>query len=41
VPGAMADVKPGQTVFVNGMTDGQTVTANAVAVGVDGATPPM
>jgi hypothetical protein len=40
-PGAMADVKPGQTVFVNGMTDGQTVTANAVAVGVDGATPPM
>ncbi len=41
VPGAMSDVKPGQTVFVNGMTNGQTVTANAVAVGVDGATPPM
>ncbi len=41
VPGTMSDVKTGQTVFVNGMTDGQTVTANAVAVGVDGATPPM
>jgi hypothetical protein len=41
VPGEMSDVKAGQTVFVNGVTDGQTVTANAVAVGVDGATPPM
>jgi len=41
VPGAMSDVKPGQTVFVNGMTDGHTVTANAVAVGMDGVTPPM
>jgi hypothetical protein len=41
VPGEMSDVKAGQIVFVNGVTDGQTVTANAVAVGVDGATPPM
>jgi hypothetical protein len=41
VPGTMSDVKAGQTVFVNGLTDGTTVTAAAVAVGVDGATPPM
>ena len=40
-PGEMSDVTPGTTVFVSGMTNGQTVTANAVAVGVDGATPPM
>lgn len=40
-PGEMSDVAPGTTVFVNGITNGQTVTAKAVAVGVDGATPPM
>jgi hypothetical protein len=37
----MADVTVGKTVFVNAMSDGTIVTAGAVAVGVDGATPPM
>jgi hypothetical protein len=41
VPGAMSDVTAGSTVFVNGLSDGKTITAAAVAVGVDGATPPM
>jgi hypothetical protein len=40
-PGMMSDVTTGATVFVNASKDGDTVSANAVAVGVDGATPPM
>ena len=40
-PGTMADVTKGAAVFVNGVKDGDEVTANAVAVGVDGVRPPM
>ena len=40
-PGTMSDVTPGSTVFVNATKDGEKTTANAVAVGVGGATPPM
>jgi len=41
LPGAISDVKPGQTIVLNGMTDGQNLTPNAFAVGVDGTTPPI
>lgn len=40
-PGKKSDVAKGVTVFVNGVDQDGTVTANAVAVGVDGVTPPM
>jgi hypothetical protein len=40
-PGTMAEVTKGAAVFVNGVKDGDEVTANAVAVGVDGVRPPM
>jgi hypothetical protein len=35
LPGAISDVKPGQTIFLNGMTDGQNLIPNAFAVGMD------
>jgi hypothetical protein len=37
----MAVVTTGAPVFVNAVKDGDTVTANVVAVGVDGVRPPM
>jgi hypothetical protein len=40
-PGARSDVTPGSAVFVNGVSEHGKVTANAVAVGIDGVTPPM
>ncbi len=40
-PGTMAEVTQGAAVFVNGVNDGHGVTANVVAVGVDGVRPPM
>ncbi|HZB91795.1 MAG TPA: hypothetical protein VE397_10160 [Stellaceae bacterium] len=40
-PGTRSDVTPGSYVFVNGVSQDGKVTANAVAVGVDGARPPM
>ena len=40
-PGTMAEVTTGATVFVNGVQDGNGVTANVVAVGIDGVRPPM
>jgi hypothetical protein len=41
LPGTMAEVTQGAAVFVNGVKDGDGVTANTVAVGVDGVRPPM
>jgi hypothetical protein len=40
-PGKMADVTAGKTVFVNASNDDGKLSANAVAVGTDGAKPPM
>jgi hypothetical protein len=40
-PGDKSDVTPGAGVFVNGVNQDGTVTANAVAVGIDGVKPPM
>jgi hypothetical protein len=40
-PGDMAEVTKGAAVFVNGLKDGDNITANVVAVGVDGVRPPM
>jgi hypothetical protein len=40
-PGDMTEVTKGAAVFVNGVKDGDGVTANVVAVGVDGVRPPM
>ena len=40
-PGTMSDVEKGSTVFVSAMKDGNKVEANMVAVGKDGAKPPM
>jgi hypothetical protein len=40
-PGTMAVVTQGAPVFVNGLVNGNTVTAAVVAVGVDGVRPPM
>jgi len=37
----MAEVTKGATVFVNATKDDGKVTANAVAVGVNGVKPPM
>jgi hypothetical protein len=34
--GERAELKPGAAVFVNGMSRGELVSANAVAVGIDG-----
>jgi hypothetical protein len=39
--GEKAELKPGAAVFVNGASHGEIVTANAVAVGIDGVKPPM
>ena len=39
--GTKADVTPGAAVFVNGLSDNGTVSARAVAVGIDGVKPPM
>jgi hypothetical protein len=38
--GERAELKPGAAVFINAVNDGGTVTANAVAVGIDGVKPP-
>lgn len=40
-PGTMADVTKGANVFIVATSDGGKVTANVVAVGADGVTPPM
>jgi hypothetical protein len=40
-PGARSEVKSGEYVFVNGVSQDGKVTANAIAVGVDGVMPPM
>ena len=40
-PGTRSDVTPGSAVFVNGVSQDGKVTADAVAVGIDGVTPPM
>ena len=40
-PGARSEVRPGKYVFVNGLSHDGKVTANAVAVGIDGVMPPM
>jgi hypothetical protein len=37
----MSDVVAGKTVFVNASNNDGKLTANAVAVGTDGANPPM
>jgi hypothetical protein len=40
-PGKKSDVTDGKVVFINGVQQDGKVTANAVAVGIDGVTPPM
>jgi hypothetical protein len=40
-PGAKSELTPGEYVFVNGVSQDGKVTANTVAVGIDGVTPPM
>jgi hypothetical protein len=40
-PGNKSDVTDGKVVFINGVQEDGKVTANAVAVGIDGVTPPM
>jgi hypothetical protein len=40
-PGAMSDVTKGASVFINAMKDEGKITANAVAVGMNGVKPPM
>lgn len=40
-PGTMSEVTSGKTVFVSANNTDGKLSANAVAVGVDGATPPM
>jgi len=39
--GERAELKPGAAVFINAVSHGGMVTANAVAVGIDGVKPPM
>lgn len=39
--GERAELKPGAAVFINAVSHGGMVTANAVAVGTDGVKPPM
>ena len=39
--GEKAELKPGAAVFINAVSHGEMVTANAVAVGIDGVKPPM
>lgn len=39
--GDKAELKPGAVVFVNALRDGDALTARSVAVGIDGAKPPM
>jgi hypothetical protein len=41
LPGTSAEVKQGEAVFVHGVDHNGTVTAQSVAVGIDGVTPPM
>jgi hypothetical protein len=38
--GERAELKPGAAVFINAVSHDGTVTANAVAVGIDGVKPP-
>ncbi len=38
--GERAELKPGAAVFINALSQSGTVTANAVAVGIDGVKPP-
>jgi hypothetical protein len=38
--GDRAELKPGAAVFINAASHGDMVTANAVAVGIDGMKPP-
>jgi len=38
--GERAELKPGAAVFINALSHGGMVTANAVAVGIDGVKPP-
>jgi hypothetical protein len=38
--GERAELKPGAAVFINAVSHGGLVTANAVAVGIDGVKPP-
>jgi hypothetical protein len=38
--GERAELKPGAAVFINAVSHGGMVTANAVAVGIDGVKPP-
>jgi hypothetical protein len=40
-PGTVSDVTKGASVFINAMKDEGKITANAVAVGVNGVKPPM
>jgi hypothetical protein len=39
--GERAELKPGAAVFINAVSHDGTITANAVAVGIDGLKPPM
>ena len=39
--GERAELKPGAAVFINALSDAGRLTANAVAVGIDGVKPPM
>ena len=41
VPGAMADVTKGSTVFIGASNDDGKLTANSVNYGSDGVNPPM
>jgi hypothetical protein len=41
LPGTSSEVKPGAAVFIHGVETNGTVTAQAVAVGISGVTPPM
>jgi hypothetical protein len=38
--GERAELKPGAAVFINALSHGGMVTADIVAVGIDGVTPP-
>ena len=40
-PGTVSDIQKGAHVFIIAMKDGDKVTANVVAIGQDGVTPPM
>ncbi|HTJ89713.1 MAG TPA: hypothetical protein VL356_06010 [Acidocella sp.] len=40
-PGTVSEVTKGAPVFIKAVKNGNTITAEAVAVGIDGVTPPM